>query len=80
LRRRTKAFVVLARLVRDLERYPIVRLRSPSASPPVGRIGWAEVGGRIVFVDVSPTGLRFVVAVKRGRVVQTNVRRSAAVF
>ena len=67
-------------LERDLARYGIARLSSPAATPPAGRIGYAETPGGVTFVKRSPTGRRFFVEVRRGRIVRANVKPYALVF
>jgi len=67
-------------LARGLGSYPIVRLASPDASPPAGKIGWAPTPGGATFVERSRTGRRFVVEVRNGKVVRTNVKPYAFVF
>ena len=64
------------RLVDDLSRYPIVR----STSPPVGKIGYTVAAGGATFVERSPTGRRFFVEVRRGKIRRSNVRPYALVF
>jgi hypothetical protein len=63
-------------LVDDLSRYPIVR----GASPPVGTIGYALTAEGVTFVERSPTGKRFFVQVRNGRIHRSNVKPYAFVF
>ncbi|MDX6411132.1 MAG: hypothetical protein QOE91_648, partial [Gaiellaceae bacterium] len=65
-----------AALARDLGRYPVVR----STSPPFGKIGWAPTASGVTFVERSPTGRRFSVEVRDGKVVRTSLKGYALVF
>lgn len=67
-------------LVRGLAPYPIVRLASSDASPPLGKIGYAPSADGVTFVERSPTGRRFVVEVRSRRIVRKNLEPYAFVF
>lgn len=69
-----------AALERGLGRYPIVRLSSPDASPPLGKIGWAPAAAGVTFVERGPTGRRFFVEVRRGKIRRQNLKPYAFVF
>jgi hypothetical protein len=67
-------------LARDLGRYPIVQVASPTDTPPVGKIGWAPTAGGVTFVVRSSTGRRFIVEVRDGKIVSKSLKPYAFVF
>ena len=69
-----------AALVRGLSPYPIVRLRSTAASPPLGKIGYATTANGVTFVERSASGHRFVVEVRNRRIVSKKLEPYAFVF
>ena len=69
-----------AALDRDLARLGIERLPAAAAPLRPGRIGYAVTPLGATFVERSPTGRRFVVEVRRGRIVRANVKPYALVF
>ena len=69
-----------AALERGLARYDLVRLKSPDAALPDSRIGWAPTPDGVTFVERSPTGRRFVVDVRHGRIKRQNLKPYAFVF
>jgi hypothetical protein len=69
-----------AALDRGLAPYGIQRISSPRAPLEPGRIGYAAGPEGVTFVERSPTGRRFFVEVRRGRIVRANVKPYALVF
>ena len=67
-------------LERGLSRYGIKRLSSVNVHFQTGRIGYAPRRRGVTFVEWSPTGRRFFVEVKRGKVVRANLRQYAWVL
>jgi hypothetical protein len=64
----------------DLTRYRIRLVASPNASLATGRIGYALSASGVTFVERSPTGRRFFVSVKDGKIAGSNVKPYASVF
>jgi hypothetical protein len=67
-------------LLSALAPYPIVRLPSRGATPPVGKIGYALTADGVTFVERSPTGRRFFVEIRHRRIAHMNVKPYAFVF
>ena len=58
----------------------LVRLASPAATPPVGKIGYAITTSGIVFVEESETGKRFDVVIENGHIKRQNIKPYGFVF
>jgi len=69
-----------AKLIAALAPYPIVRLPSAGATPPLAKIGFAPTTDGVTFVERSPTGRRFYVEIRHRRIVHKNVKPYAFVF
>ena len=69
-----------AELLAALAPYPILRLPSANATPPVGKIGFTATANGVTFVERSPTGRRFFVEIRDRRIVHKNVKPYAFVF
>jgi hypothetical protein len=79
---RDLALFVRSRTVQRLRKLPPAAAATAIARryPDSGRIHYAAKGDRLVFAERSPTGRRYVVVVRGGRIVRENVKPLAFVF